>query len=78
MSAYDILAARGVNRLCHFTKFQSLTHIIPSEAGQAYPIVRSGAECHFWVAPLRAINCSCHILCARKRLTEFPNSLYYS
>lgn len=33
MSAYDILAARGVNRLCHFTKFQSLTHIIPSEAG---------------------------------------------
>ncbi|MDR1408943.1 MAG: DUF4433 domain-containing protein [Oscillospiraceae bacterium] len=33
MSAYDILAARGVTRLCHFTKFQSLTHIIPSADG---------------------------------------------
>lgn len=33
MSAYDILAARGVNRLCHFTKYQNLTHIISSDAG---------------------------------------------
>jgi len=33
MSAYDILTARGVNRLCHFTKFQNLTHIILSETG---------------------------------------------
>lgn len=33
MSAYDILRARGVTRLCHFTKFQSLTHIIPSVDG---------------------------------------------
>lgn len=33
MSAYDILAVRGVTRLCHFTKFQSLTHIIPSADG---------------------------------------------
>jgi hypothetical protein len=33
MNAYDILMARGVTRLCHFTKFQSLTHIIPSEEG---------------------------------------------
>lgn len=33
MSAYNILMARSVTRLCHFTKFQSLTHIIPSEAG---------------------------------------------
>ncbi len=33
MSAYDILAARGVTRLCHFTKFQSLTHIAPSADG---------------------------------------------
>lgn len=28
MNAYDVLSARGVTRLCHFTKFQSLTHII--------------------------------------------------
>lgn len=28
MSAYDILTIRGVTRLCHFTKFQNLTHII--------------------------------------------------
>ncbi len=28
MSAYEKLVARGVNRLCHFTKFQNLTHII--------------------------------------------------
>jgi hypothetical protein len=33
MSAYDILAAHGVTRLCHFTKFQSLTHIVSSETG---------------------------------------------
>ncbi|MCL2284068.1 MAG: DUF4433 domain-containing protein [Fibromonadales bacterium] len=33
MSGYDILKARGVTRLCHFTKFQSLTHIISSEYG---------------------------------------------
>ena len=33
MSAYDILKARGVSRLCHFTKMQSLTHIIPSADG---------------------------------------------
>ena len=33
MSAYDLLTARGVTRLCHFTKFQSLTHIIASPNG---------------------------------------------
>jgi len=33
MSAYNILSARGVNRLCHFTKFQSFTHIILHETG---------------------------------------------
>ncbi|TYC83919.1 DUF4433 domain-containing protein [Acetobacterium wieringae] len=33
MSAYDVLTARGVIRLCHFTKLQSLTHIINSENG---------------------------------------------
>lgn len=33
MSAYDILITRGVTRLCHFTKFQNLTHIITSIDG---------------------------------------------
>jgi hypothetical protein len=33
MSAYDVLKTRGVTRLCHFTKFQSLTHIITSAEG---------------------------------------------
>lgn len=33
MNAYDILTDRGVTRLCHFTKFQSLTHIIHSPDG---------------------------------------------
>lgn len=33
MSAYEILAARGVTRLCHFTKLRSLTHITASEDG---------------------------------------------
>lgn len=33
MSAYDFLLARGVTRLCHFTKFQKLTHIITSRDG---------------------------------------------
>lgn len=33
MSAYDVLIARGVTRLCHFTKLQSLTHIITSANG---------------------------------------------
>ncbi len=33
MSAYDILKTRGVTRLCHFTKFQNLTHIITSVDG---------------------------------------------
>lgn len=33
MSAYDVLTARGVTRLCHFTKLQSLTHIVTSANG---------------------------------------------
>lgn len=33
MSAYDILTVRGVARLCHFTKFQNLTHIMASVDG---------------------------------------------
>lgn len=33
MSAYDILLSRNVTRLCHFTKLQSLTHIISSDKG---------------------------------------------
>lgn len=33
MSAYDVLTERGVTRLCHFTKLQSLTHIITSQNG---------------------------------------------
>lgn len=33
MSAYDVLLSRSVTRLCHFTKLQSLTHIIASEPG---------------------------------------------
>lgn len=33
MSAFDILKTRGVSRLCHFTKFQSFTHIITSDHG---------------------------------------------
>jgi len=39
MGAYDILRTRGVTRLCHFTKLQSLTHIITSEEG----VLASGA-----------------------------------
>ena len=41
MSAYDILLSRGVTRLCHFTKLQSLTHIISSEQG----VLASGSIC---------------------------------
>jgi hypothetical protein len=33
MNAYDILLTRGVTRLCHFTKLQSLTHIVSSAEG---------------------------------------------
>lgn len=33
MRAFDILKAHGVSRLCHFTKFQSLTHILASDSG---------------------------------------------
>lgn len=33
MTAYDVLAKRDVTRLCHFTKFQSLTHILSSDDG---------------------------------------------
>lgn len=33
MSGYDELTARGVTRLCHFTKLQSLTHILASADG---------------------------------------------
>ena len=33
MSAYDVLDARGVTRLCHFTKLQGLTHILSSVEG---------------------------------------------
>lgn len=33
MEAYDILVARGVSRLCHFTLFKNLTHILSDEKG---------------------------------------------
>jgi hypothetical protein len=33
MNAFDILKARGVTRLCHFTKFQSFVQIITSKSG---------------------------------------------
>lgn len=33
MTAYDTLINRGVTRLCHFTKLQSLTHILSSDRG---------------------------------------------
>lgn len=33
MSGIEILKGRGVSRLCHFTKMQSLTHILASESG---------------------------------------------
>lgn len=33
MGALEILKLRGVSRLCHFTKLQSLTHILSSENG---------------------------------------------
>jgi hypothetical protein len=33
VSAFDILAARGVTRLCHFTKLQSLTQIVSEDSG---------------------------------------------
>ena len=33
MSAYDFLRERSVTRLCHFTKLQSVTHIISEEEG---------------------------------------------
>lgn len=33
MKALEILKSRGVSRLCHFTKLQSLTHILSSERG---------------------------------------------
>ncbi len=33
MTGYDVLINHEVTRLCHFTKFQSLTHILASEDG---------------------------------------------
>lgn len=33
MNGYEILVARGVTRLCHFTKLQNFTHIILSAEG---------------------------------------------
>lgn len=33
MTAYDVLTNHKVTRLCHFTKFQSLTHILASNDG---------------------------------------------
>lgn len=33
MDALKVLRERGVSRLCHFTKLQSLTHILSSESG---------------------------------------------
>ena len=39
MNGYEMLKKRGVSRLCHFTKLQSLTHILATEEG----IVASGS-----------------------------------
>ena len=33
MNGYEKLKGRGVSRLCHFTKLQSLTHILATEEG---------------------------------------------
>lgn len=33
MGAYEILCQHGVTRLCHFTKLQSLSHILLSPDG---------------------------------------------
>lgn len=44
MSVYDILTARGVTRLCHFTKLQNLTHIISEDGILASSSIRQDTK----------------------------------
>lgn len=71
MSGYDILKAHGVTRLCHFTKFQSLTHIIPSVEGiLASKVIRHDIKNA--TDELRADNADDYVCCS----VEYPNSWF--
>lgn len=71
MTPYEILINRGVTRLCHFTKFSSLTQIITSEDGilssnSIRSDVKNVTDIERYDGELGYICCS----------VEFPNSWY--
>ena len=71
MSAYDVLIKHGVTRLCHFTKLQSLSHILlyPSGIMATAKIKRDSLN---QVDLVRADGKMDYICCS----VEYPNSWY--
>lgn len=69
--AFDVLNQRGVTRLCHFTKIQSLTHILSSEEGiLATSHVKSDSKNQ--VDSVRADGELDYVCCS----IEYPNSWF--
>lgn len=72
MTPYEILINRGVTRLCHFTKFSSLTQIITSDDGiLASDYIRSDVKAV--TDADRYDGAPDHISCT----VEYPNSWYF-
>lgn len=71
MGVYDVLLNRGVTRLCHFTKIQSLTHILLTPDG-ILATSKINSESLNRVDPVRADGKTDYVCCS----IEYPNSWY--
>ena len=71
MGAFEVFAERGVTRLCHFTKVQSLTHILLSPDG-ILSTSKINKDILNQVDPVRADGKTDYVCCS----IEYPNSWY--
>lgn len=71
MEAYDLLMQQGVTRLCHFTKLQSLPHILQSFEG-IKATKRISQDLLNSIDPVRADGELDYVCCS----IEYPNSWY--
>lgn len=72
MGAYEVFNRRGVTRLCHFTKVQSLTHILSSPDG-IMATSKINKDILNQVDPVRADGELDFVCCS----IEYPNSWYF-
>lgn len=71
MKASEYFREKGVTRLCHFTKFRSLTNIIGS--GELLATGNLAADVRNQNDPLRLDNMLDHVCCS----AEYPNVWYW-